>query len=79
MNNVLITAWAGYIGSHVAEKLIKNNVKVFIIDNLSTGSKSLYIKYWIFFYRNAKIVFDISRSKDKLFIMRLTLIVQFIF
>ena len=41
MNNILITGGAGYIGSHVAERLIKDKFKVFIIDNLSTGSKKL--------------------------------------
>ena len=33
---IIITGGAGFIGSHVAEKLCKNN-KVIIIDNLSTG------------------------------------------
>ena len=41
MNNILITGGAGYIGSHVAERLVKDKFKVFIIDNLSTGSKKL--------------------------------------
>lgn len=35
---ILITGGAGFIGSHLAEKLLKNGEKVFIIDNLSTGS-----------------------------------------
>jgi len=41
MKNVLITGGAGYIGSHVAELLIKKKYNVFIIDNLSTGYKKL--------------------------------------
>lgn len=35
---VLITGGAGFIGSHLAEALLKEKNEVFIIDNLSTGS-----------------------------------------
>tara|TARA_Y100001935_G_scaffold141061_1_gene116581 strand:+ start:9146 stop:10135 length:990 start_codon:yes stop_codon:yes gene_type:complete len=38
-NNVLITGGAGFIGSHLAETLIQNNVNITIIDNFSTGHK----------------------------------------
>ena len=41
--NILITGGAGYIGSHIAEELLKNN-KVFVIDNLSTGYERLILK-----------------------------------
>jgi len=37
---VLITGGAGFIGSHLAEKLIAEDYSVFIIDNLSTGNKA---------------------------------------
>lgn len=36
--NCLITGGAGFIGSHLAEKLLNLKAKVQIIDNLSTGS-----------------------------------------
>ena len=39
--NILLTGGAGYIGSTVAHDLIKSGHKVTIIDNLSTGYKSL--------------------------------------
>jgi UDP-glucose 4-epimerase len=42
--NILITGGAGYIGSHIAEILVKNKKKIFIIDNLSTGFKKLINK-----------------------------------
>ena len=35
MNNVLITGGLGYIGSHTASILAKNNIKFLILDNLS--------------------------------------------
>lgn len=44
VKNILITGGAGYIGSHTAEIFIKNNKKVFIVDDLSTGYKKLIIK-----------------------------------
>lgn len=35
---ILITGGAGFIGSHLADKLIKKGFEVYIIDNLSNGS-----------------------------------------
>ena len=49
VRNILITGGAGYIGSHIAEILIKKKKKVFIIDNLSTGHKRLINKKAKFF------------------------------
>lgn len=34
---ILVTGGAGYIGSHLAKKLLENNYSLVIIDNLSTG------------------------------------------
>lgn len=36
-NKFLITGGAGFIGSHIVEKLLENNYNVIIIDNLSSG------------------------------------------
>ena len=35
---VLVIGGAGFIGSHLVDKLIDLNYQVFILDNLSTGS-----------------------------------------
>lgn len=37
-NKVLVTGGAGFIDSHIVEKLLENNYNVIIIDNLSSGS-----------------------------------------
>lgn len=39
MKNILVTGGAGFIGSHLCEKLVDNNNVVVCIDNLLTGSK----------------------------------------
>ena len=39
MKKVLITGGAGFIGYHLALKLLNLNFKVVLIDNLSRGKK----------------------------------------
>ncbi len=43
-SNILITGGAGYIGSHVAEVLVKKKYNVILFDNLITGHKKLINK-----------------------------------
>jgi len=38
MKKVLVTGGAGFIGSHLVDKLIHNNCKVTVIDNESSNS-----------------------------------------
>ena len=49
VKNILSTGGAGYIGSHIAEILLKKHKKVFLIDNLSTGHRKLINKKAKFF------------------------------
>ena len=58
VKKILITGEAGYIGSHVAEILLKKNKEVFLIDNLSTGHRKLINKKAKFFK------LDISNKKQ---------------
>jgi UDP-glucose 4-epimerase len=37
MSNILVTGGAGFIGSHVAEELVKRNFEVTVLDDLSGG------------------------------------------
>ncbi len=37
--NILVTGGAGFIGSHLTDKLIKESNKVVVVDNLSSGRK----------------------------------------
>lgn len=39
---ILITGGAGYIGSHIAVELLKNNEKIVVLDNLSNSSVEVF-------------------------------------
>ena len=43
---VVVTGGAGFIGSHLVEKLLKDNHKITIIDNLSTGHRENIDKFF---------------------------------
>ncbi len=60
---ILVTGGAGFVGSHLVDKLIENNHEIVIIDNLSTGNKKFVNKKAKFFkldIRSSKIskIFD---------------------
>lgn len=77
---IIITGGAGFIGSHLAEFLIKKNHNIVIIDNLSTGrieninkfkKKIKFVKAdiskkgsWEKNFRGAKIIFHLAALAD---------------
>ena len=63
--NILITGGAGYIGSHIAENLIKKKAKVIILDNLVTGYKKLINKKSIFIKDNIKNTARVNKILNK--------------
>ena len=40
MRNALVTGGAGFLGSHLCRRLLKDGYRVFALDNLYTGSKA---------------------------------------
>lgn len=50
---VLVTGGAGFIGSHLVERLLSENYETHVLDNLSKGSSD-YIKNWEKKYNNFK-------------------------
>lgn len=50
MKKVLVTGGAGFIGSHIVDKLIEENYEVVIVDNLYTGTKK-NLKKSVDFYK----------------------------
>lgn len=38
--NIIVTGGAGFIGSHLVDRLINDGHRVLVIDNLSTGLKT---------------------------------------
>ena len=66
MNNILVTGGAGYIGSHVVEKLDKTHSNIIIIDNLKNGFERLINKKAEFIkgdINNTKLVKKIINKK----------------
>ena len=57
----LVTGGAGFIGSHLVEELVKNNVKVLVVDNLLTGKKSNIDKL-----QNVEVIYDDLGSDEPL-------------
>ena len=46
MNNILVTGGAGFMGSHLVDRLIEDKNNVFIYDNLSSGKKEFIKKHF---------------------------------
>ena len=39
VSEILVTGGAGFIGSHIVDRLLDEGIKVRVLDNLSTGEK----------------------------------------
>lgn len=71
----LITGGAGFIGSHLAEELLKGRNKVVIIDNLSTGSmenikhlkENKHFKYYIGNVTDEKLMSKLVKECDVIY------------
>ena len=59
LNSILVTGGAGYIGSHIVEKLVKTKKNVIIVDNLDTG-------YEILINKKAKFIKEDIKNKKEL-------------
>ncbi|SPC33765.1 GDP-mannose 4,6-dehydratase [Candidatus Nitrosocaldus cavascurensis] len=44
-SNILVTGGAGFIGSHLVDRLLADNLNIHVIDNLSTGNIA-HISRW---------------------------------
>lgn len=69
MDRVIVTGAAGFIGSHLADALIADNVQVLGIDNMSSGLEKNFEHH---IYNNSKyeIIFEDICSKDLIYIFR---------
>ncbi|QXM06675.1 SDR family oxidoreductase [Crassaminicella indica] len=59
---VLVTGGAGFIGSHIVDKLVENGDEVIIIDNLSTGNMENINKKAVFYEADIR-----DKEIDKIF------------
>ena len=67
VSNILITGGAGYIGSHVVERLVKIKSNIIILDNLSTGNRKLINKKTKFIkadLKNIKLLSKVIKKND---------------
>ena len=62
MKNVLITGGAGFIGYHLAIKLLSLNYKIYLIDNLSRGKIDYSLKK-LLLSKNVKLIkYDLNQK-----------------
>ena len=61
MKNILVTGGAGFMGSHLVDRLIKEGNNVFVYDNLSSGKKEFLEKH----FDNPKFKLIVSDLLDK--------------
>ena len=69
--NILITGGAGFVGSHLAKRLLQNRNKVFVLDNYFTGSKTNHHKGVIYKNDQTKNIFKLFKNISLDFIYHL--------
>ncbi|WJE15009.1 NAD-dependent epimerase/dehydratase family protein [Halobacillus sp. ACCC02827] len=62
---VLVTGGAGFIGSHIAEELIRQNYEVVVVDNLVTGKKENIPNEAPFYFADVRGDIDEVFAKEK--------------
>lgn len=60
--NILITGGAGFVGSHLAERFLKNGNKVYVLDNYFTGKKINHHKKIIYKKDQTKNIFKLYKN-----------------
>lgn len=63
---ILITGGAGFVGSHLCQKLINLKNKVFVLDNYFTGSKKNHVKKVIYKNGETKDIFKLFKKLNQL-------------
>jgi UDP-glucose 4-epimerase len=69
--NVLVTGGAGFVGSHIADRLASEKSKVYVLDNLSTGRADNISSRTVEFVhgdiRNSELVDSLVKKSDIIF------------
>jgi len=63
--NILVTGGTGYVGSHIVKKLVEDNYKVVVYDNLSLGNQNAVNKKAIFIKSDLNDKIEISKVLKK--------------
>ena len=63
MKNILITGGAGFVGSHLCERLLKNNYAVFSLDNYFSGTTNNHIEGVVYHTGESRQIADILKTR----------------
>jgi|TARA_B100001750_G_C15511892_1_gene604248 UDP-glucose 4-epimerase len=63
MKNILITGGAGFVGSHLCERLLKNNYAVFSLDNYFSGTTNNHIEGVVYHTGESRQIADIFKDQ----------------
>lgn len=82
MSKILVTGGAGFIGSHIVDKLIEEKHDVLILDNLSTGNKNNINPEAKFIFKDLKFILQeeldyITKNIEYMFVCAALPSVQF--